>query len=170
MPTGKETASDNAPKGTPQKERPAHRHSKDKNISEKTPALRKTDELSEWLLRKLCNEEVFPKRSRWLFSGKIADLVNDFTTCVFRANEIRVVTAQERDARHYYQTMAISNLMALDAKINQAQRVLDISPESLHHYAVLANDCRSLLLAWINSDEKRYGPPTRLKNTGGGGR
>lgn len=145
---------------TPKK--PASRHSKDKNISDKTPALRKTDELTDWLLRKLCNEQVFPKRSRWLIAGKIADLVNDFSVNVFRANEIRAITPQERDARHYYQTLALADLMTLDVKVNQAQRILDISPEALHHYAVLANDCRTLLMAWMNSDEKRYGSPTRL--------
>ena len=147
---------------TPKKPRPASRHSKDKNISDKTPALRKTDELTDWLLRKLCNEKYFPKRSRWLIAGKIADLANDFSINVFRANEIRVVTPQERDARHYYQTMAMANLMTLDVKVNQAQRILDISPDSLEHYARLVNDCRALLMAWMNSDEKRYGSPARL--------
>lgn len=144
------------------KPRPTSRHSKSKSISDKTPALRKTDELVDWLLRKLCNDKIFPKRSRWLIAGKIADLTNDFSINVFRANEIKVVTAQERDMRHYYQTMAVADLMALDVKVNQAQRILDISPEALHHYAELANDCRTLLLAWINSDNKRYGAPTSL--------
>lgn len=146
----------------PAKFRPTGRHGKEKHTSAKTPALRKTDELTEWLLRKLCNEKYFPKRSRWLISGKIADLVNDFAVNVFRANEIKVVTQKERDARHYYQTMAIANLMALDVKMNQAQRILDISPDSLEHYAALVNDCRALLLAWMNADNKRYGAPTSL--------
>lgn len=147
---------------TQKKPRPTGRHSKEKHTSEKTPALRKTDELTEWLLRKLCNENVFPKRSRWLIGGKIADLVNDYSINVFRANEIKVVTQKERDARHYYQTMAIANLMALDAKVNQAQRILDISPDSLEYYAALVNDCRALIMAWMNADKKRYGAPTSL--------
>ena len=147
------------------------RNDKQKHTSEKTPLLVKTEELMIWLTGKLCNEQVFPKRSRWLFGGKIADLMNDYHTAVHKANEIKVATQQERDLRHYYQTMAYSNLMALDAKINLAQRALDIEPEKLHHYATLCNACRTMLLAWMNSDTKRYGPPTRLKeNTEGSDR
>ena len=141
------------------------RNDKQKHYSDKTPLINKTEELMVWLCGKLCSEQVFPKRSRWLFSGKIADLMNDYHTAIHKANEIKVVTQQERDLRHYYQTMAYSNLMALDVKINLAQRALDIEPEKLHHYATLCNDCRTLLIAWMNSDNKRYGPPTRLKNT-----
>ena len=126
-----------------------------------------TLEFTEHLYRKLCNENVFPKRSRWLFSGKIADLANDFETEVFVANEIKPTTQRELDARHYHLTMAIAKLMALDAKITQAGRVLSISPDTLELYAGYVNSCRNLITAWMNSDEKRYGPPTRLKHIEG---
>lgn len=141
---------------------------KELSPSEKTAVIRKTTELSDWLMRKLCQEEVFPKRSRWLISGKIADLINDLETYIHLSNEIRVVTTEERDKRHYYQTMAIATLMALDVKVNTAQRILDIDPEKLHHYATLANDLHALLRAWMTADERRYGSPTGLMNTRGG--
>lgn len=140
------------------------RNDKQKHQSEKTPLLNTEKEFIEWIFHKLCKEDVFPKRSRWLIAGKIADLVNDFDTAIHRANEIRVVTQQERDLRHYYQTMAMSNLMALDAKINLAQRVLDISPETFTYYAKLANDLRGQLQAWMTADERRYGKPTSLSD------
>ena len=138
-----------------------------KSREAKTPAIRMTLEFTEHLYRKLCKEDVFPKRSRWLFSGKIADLANDFETEVFVANEIKPTTQRERDARHYHLTMAIAKLMALDAKVTQAGRVLSISPDTLELYAGYVNSCRNLIVAWMNSDEKRYGPPTRLKHIEG---
>lgn len=138
------------------------REDKKKNIKAKTPALRLAKELKLWLLRKLCNEKVFPKRSRWLVSGKIADLTNDFANCVRRSNEIKVVTQQEWGARHYWLTMAIANLMTLDAAVTDAVEILEINPNDMTHYSDLANDCRAALLAWLNSDEKRYGSPPRL--------
>lgn len=145
------------------------RDGKDKTPSAKTAILRKSNEFTDHLFRKLCNEQAFPKRSRWLFSGKIADLANDYMTCINVANEIRVVTPKEREARHYYQTMALARLQALDAKINQAGRVLEINPDTMEFYAGLANECKRLLMAWINSDNKRYGLPAELCNTEGDG-
>jgi len=136
------------------------RGTKIRNISAKTPALNASDTFCQYVLRMLCAEDKFPKRSRWLFGGKIADLVNDFHTCIFLANEIHVETARDRDERHHQLNMALAHLMAIDAKMNLAMRVLDIEPNKLEHYAKLANDCRSKLLAWKTSDEKRYGTPT----------
>lgn len=137
----------------------AARGTNKRDISAKTPALRAVDDLCSYILRKLCDEEMFPRRSRWLFSGKIADLVNDFHTCVFLANEMKVENEQTRDERFFQLSKAISYLMAIDAKMNMAMRVLHISPELLEHYAELANTCREKLLAWKNSDEKRFGRP-----------
>lgn len=138
------------------------RDAKDKTPKPKTALERKSIELTDHIFRKLCNEKVFPKRSRWLFSGKIADLCNDYMNCVDLANETRVVTQEERDKRHYWQTMAMSNLMALDARVNQAGRILGIDPNVMEYYAGLVNECRRLLLAWMNSDEKRFGKPTQI--------
>lgn len=139
------------------------RDGKDKTPKPKTALERKSIEFTDHLFQKLCSEKVFPKRSRWLFSGKLADLANEYMNCVDRANEIRVVTQRERDIRHYWQTMALSTLMTLDARINQAGRVLQINPDTMEFYAGLCNDCRNLLLAWIASDEKRFGPPTKMR-------
>lgn len=72
------------------------------------------------------------------------------------------MTQTERDKRHYWQTMALSNLMALDARVNQAGRILCINPNTMEYYAGLVNECRRMLLAWMNSDVKRYGEPTRI--------
>ena len=145
------------------------RDGKDKTPSAKTAILRKSNEFTDHLFRKLCNEQVFPKRSRWLFSGKIADLANDYMTCINLANEIRVVTPKEREARHYYQTLALARLQALDAKINQAGRVLEINPNTMEFYAGMVNECKRLIMAWINSDNKRYGLPGEPLHTKGDG-
>ena len=140
-----------------------------KSISAKTPALRAVDDLCSYILRKLCDEEMFPRRSRWLFSGKIADLVNEFHSCVFLANEMKVETERDRDERCFQLNRAMSYLMAIDARMNLAMRVLYISPELLEHYAELVNTCRDKLLAWKNSDKKRYGSPSGLIDIEGDG-
>lgn len=130
----------------------------------KTPATRKTLEFTEHLYKKLCSEKAFPKRSRWLFSGKIADLANDFETEVFLANETKITTRRERDERHYHLTMAVAKLLALDAKITQACRILEIKPETMELYANYVLELQNLLNAWLNADEKRYGPPSNVRD------
>lgn len=145
------------------------RGDKKKTIQEKTPALRLTNELTEWLLRKLCNERLFPRRSRWLMSGKIADMVYDFSAEVYFANEIKAVTLKEWGDRHEAITLAIARLLALDAKVNEAVRVLEINPDEMQHFGTLVNNCKAKLEAWLNSDMKRYGsPPGLIHNEGSG--
>lgn len=56
--------------------------------------------------------------------------------------------------------------MALDIRLNQAQRVLDLNPENFTHYARLHNNTVDYLDAWIESDYKQFGPPTGLKHKG----
>ena len=139
---------------------------RNKNRSEKTDCMNRTADLVEYLLRKLCKEDIFPKRSRWLFSGKIADLLNDFETYVNLANEIKPVTQEERDKRHFYLTMAVATLKAMDAKVNTAQRVLCISPEKLGNYADIVNDLGNLLTGWMKYDDKKYGKPSGFSDKG----
>lgn len=130
----------------------------------KTLCVREMDQLVEWLLRKLCKEDVFPKRSRWVITGKIADLLNEAADALFEAYEFPVKTQEERDHLHHLQTVARSKLLALDIRLNQAQRVLDLNPEHFSHYARLHNNTMDYLDAWMESDLKMFGPPTGLKH------
>lgn len=139
------------------------RDGRQKNHAEKADLQNYAGLLAKAVLQKVSNEKVFPKRSRWIIAGKIADIANDFHTCVHRANEIRVITQAERDARHYWQTMAISNLKTLNAKFSLAMDVLDIDPNSLREIGELEVKCKNILQGWMNSDIKRYGPPTSIK-------
>ncbi len=57
-----------------------------------TPSLRESAYLTDAIFRKLQNEKVFPRRSRWLMSGKIADLANDYMDAIIEANDPKVQT------------------------------------------------------------------------------
>ena len=139
------------------------RDGKNKNASEKSQAERYAGELAKKVLDKLCKEKVFPKRSRWIIAKKIADLTVDFHSSVHKANAIKVVTQVERDERHKAQTLALANLSALDAELNLAMDVLNINPDDLGDIAELEKTCERVIQGWINSEIKRYGPPTRIK-------
>lgn len=142
---------------------------RDQRVVEGTPktlCVRAMDQLVEWLLRKFCREDVFPKRSRWVITGKLADLLNEAADALFEAYDYTVVTQEERDHLHYLQSTARAKLMTLDTRMNQAQRVLDLNPEHFGHYARLHNDVVDFLDAWMVAVQQQFGPPTGLKHKG----
>ena len=104
----------------------------------------------------VCREKVFPKRTRWVIGGKIADIVNDYHTVVMTANGIKVTTREEFIERHRLQTLAIAHLYALNVKMGLAQVVLSINPDGMNHWATLWNNADRCTKAWMNKDTARY--------------
>lgn len=139
------------------------RDGKKKNASEKSQAERYGGELAKKVLDKLCKEKVFPKRSRWVIAKKIADLAVDFYSAIEEANGIKVITQGERDERHKAQTLAMAKLKSLDGALNLAMDVLSINPDYLDEISELEKTCERVIQGWINSEIKRYGPPTSIK-------
>ena len=124
--------------------------------TEKTKVERETDALTKETLRAICREKVIPKRMRWLLGQKIADLINDFHTFVFVANEIKVKSHEEFVERHKYQTLAIAFLKATDVKMTLALDVLELNADYLERWAGQYNDTLRIIQGWTNKDEKRY--------------
>ena len=124
--------------------------------TEKTEVERETDALTKETLMAICREKVIPKRMRWLIGQKIADLVNDFHTFVFVANEIKVKSHEEFVERHKYQTLAIAFLKATDVKMTVALDVLELNADYLERWAKQYNATLRIIQGWTNKDEKRY--------------
>ena len=122
----------------------------------KTRVERETDNITKETLKAICRENVIPKRMRWLVGQKIADLINDFHTCVNVANEIKVKSHAEFVERHKYQTLAIAHLKAVDVKMTLALDVLDLNADYLDTWAEQYNCTLKQIQGWLNKDEKRY--------------
>lgn len=129
-----------------------------------TPLMKASMDMTDAILKKVQNEKYFPRRSRWVITGKIADLANDYMTSINEANDPKVQTQGLRDRRFELQQIAFGKLSALDVKLSQAVRVLNLNPDELEYITGLVNRCKTLLQAWVNSDIKRYGSPSGLKN------
>ena len=114
------------------------------------------NDLAIYTLRLLCNDKIFPRRSRWLTADKIADVANDFHTFVNMANEIRPTTREEADVRHQYQTLAMSALQTLDSKMELAAEIYQIDIDRLEYWAKMWNEEEKLLSSWISKDKRRY--------------
>ena len=133
-----------------------------------TPLMKASMDMTDAILKKLQNEKFFPRRFRWLIAGKIADLANDYMTAIIEANDPKVQTQGLRDRRFELQQIALGKLSALDVKLAQAVRVMELNPNELEYIAGLVNRCRELMQAWVNSDKKRYGSPSGLNIQGDG--
>ena len=93
-------------------------------------------------------------------SGKIADMTNDFMTSVIEANDPKVQTVELRDRRYTLQQIALGKLSAVDVLLNAAIRRFNLPADEFEFIAEKINNCEKLIKAWVNSDEKRYGPPS----------
>ena len=127
-----------------------------KKPSEKTAVINASDALLQETMRIMCRENVFPKRSRWQFAGPLADLVNNYHTCIALANGIIVTNHTLFAARYIAQTMAIAWLYALNVKMTAAQLCLEAPADRFDHWAELWNKADRTTKAWRNKDQKRY--------------
>jgi hypothetical protein len=114
------------------------------------------DEIVAYTLRLLFNENVFPKKSRWLMSGKIADLMNEFHKDLHKANDTYVVTPEDAKERHVLQTRAYATLNASASVMRMAQLVLQFDVNRLEHWAGMCVEELRLLKAWQRNDDRRY--------------
>lgn len=114
------------------------------------------NEICRAVVELLNKESLFPKKTRWMFAGKIADLMNEFHTAVCTANEIRPKTAAEAADRHRFNTLALAKLKALDSKLNLARDIYAVNPGEFRRFAKLANEEYRILNGLMASDEKRF--------------
>lgn len=121
------------------------------------------NEICKAVVELLNKESLFPKKTRWMFAGKIADLMNDFHTAVCTANEIRPKTAAEAADRHRMNTLALARLKALDSKLNLARDIYGVNPGEFRKFAALVNEEYKILNGVIASDEKRFAEMPQIK-------
>lgn len=130
--------------------------------SEKALFLRAADALLQETVGLVCREKVFPKRSRWLFSEYIIDLIQKYHSCVMSANDIVVKTRAEFLDRHRLQALGMGYLKAANDKVSAAQSALSINADYLAHWGDLWDNAVKFTQGWITKDAARlaekFGP------------
>ena len=116
-------------------------------------ALVVAQELYDETLRIICKEDLFPKKSRWLFAEKIANTANDFTGMISYANSIEADTPKLALERHEAQRLAWALLAKLNTLMENAQRHYRFNPNRIGHWCHIFNRERGLLSRWINNDD-----------------
>lgn len=127
-----------------------------KTPSKKAAVITASSALLKETMAILNRENVFPKRSRWMFAYKIADIVNDYHTMIAYANGIEVKSHDLFAERHKAQTLAVAWLYALNVKMTAAQICCDAPVDAFTHWSNLWVDAEKLTKAWRSSDVRRY--------------
>jgi len=113
-------------------------------------------ELCRTTRKLLCDERIFPKRSRWLGARDVADAASKMMGCIFAANDIKVKLPQEARDRHRLQTLAIGYFGELEKRMTYEAFYWENDPNLYAVWADLMNQEEKLLKNWVYKDEKRY--------------
>lgn len=106
-----------------------------------------------------CNESVFPKSKRWLYTQRLTNEAVDALLCAVRANSVKVPDDDDGTIYRYrqlQQVQANAHLEGLEVLLSLAYELVKIEGRRVDYWAGLIVDARKKLQGWINSDRKRY--------------
>ena len=125
-------------------------------------ALRETIKLAEDTFRLISNEDIFPKKSRWIMSHDISKIINRVHTTVMFANGIDIDRALEAERPFLYLirtlslAIALAWMHALDAKMSLSLDVLSTNGNKYEVWGRQYLKTRHYIQDWRRADIKRY--------------
>lgn len=122
----------------------------------KLEVLEKCRILIEYSIPILKNENLFPKRDRWILTKPIVDELIGALVCIRRANSTFVVTDLDYRYRRQNQIEAHARLDAALSLIDIAFNVLNLEARRVEHWIGLILDTDDKLKSWMKSDKERY--------------
>ena len=122
----------------------------------KLEVLTKAIELAEYTLTVCKNEDVFPKRERWILTSRIVNEALDILTYVRKGNSIRVETQNDFERRREYQQRAFENCENLITLMDLALRHGNLDARRAEHWTGLILEVEGLLSAWRRSDREAW--------------
>ena len=104
----------------------------------------------------LKNENLFPKRDRWILTKPIIDELIGALTCIRRANSTFVLTDADYKYRRQNQVEAHARLGAALSLIDIAFNVLNLEGRRVEYWVGLILETDDKLKSWMKSDRERY--------------
>ncbi len=100
-----------------------------------------------------------PKHFRFTFTSRIQNLALSIIENIYRANET-YVSGKDASAKYRkrldFQREALTNIKVLAYFAALATEQQCLLPKQLEQISKLTTDCQYLLMAWMNSDRKRF--------------
>jgi hypothetical protein len=137
--------------------------------------LNMVSQLSAYTVKALRNDQVIPKSSRWILASKIADECLGAYRNIRKANSVKVDSGADGPEeawkdylrRRRHQKKAYRNLEALLGLLDITYNAYCIPDYKICEWAGLAVETEEKLLAWMQSDKRRYGSAGKMAGTGG---
>lgn len=123
----------------------------------KLEVITKALELATHTIQITANENVFKPEYRHAITDKIITVATDIYVDCWTANNIKVVSQTEWQARKQLQNTAARNCNVLLALMQIAQKLFHLDTKKVRYWGKLALETRNLIRAWREADQKRYG-------------
>lgn len=118
--------------------------------------IRYGDDLVREVVRILSSENIFPKRSRWIFGDSIMETARNFYVSMHLANELKPLTANEANERRLYMVRGFSYLKTLDAIMTFAADVHGVAPSKIERFSGNYIRVYDLYQGWLRRENNTY--------------
>lgn len=122
----------------------------------KLTVLTKTCELCIHTIKITSNENIFPVNLRYPIVDNCITLAQNIYFNSYTANSIKVIDKITFEERYRLQLQAVEACNTLAANITIAHRLFHLSSKKVKYWFKLLNEAKALIIAWKNSDLKRY--------------
>ncbi len=116
----------------------------------------KAIELAKYTTTICNNNNIFPKRDRWMVANRIVSASIDIMTNVAKANSVYVSKREDYEERAAYQRKARDATIEMLSLLDLAYSKYDIGSRRMAHWTGLIYEERNLILSWIKSEKTRF--------------
>lgn len=116
----------------------------------------KAIELASYTKQICNNNEIFPKRDRWIIANRLVEASITILVNLVKANGIFVNSWETYEERLIYQKLARDATLEMLALMDFAYNVYPISSKRMEYWSKLITEERKLILAWMKSDRDRF--------------
>ena len=131
-------------------------HASDRKPSEPLQAAIETRDLAMYTIQITSNEKVFIPAYKTAMVDKLVGTAIDIHTACWAANNIRVQSKEELEARLHCQTEAVRHCNKMLALIDIAWKLYHLAGRRVQYWTRKTVNARNLIRAWKKSDMKRY--------------
>ena len=115
--------------------------------------------LTKYTIQAVGNENLFPKKSRWVIAQKIANECTDAYSCIMGANSVWIdknSPDEEKKYRRSLQVQAHSHLQSLLALVDMAYMCYGLNSEKIEYWTQSVRDTDTKLKAWMKSEKQKF--------------
>lgn len=116
----------------------------------------KAIELANYTTTICNNNNIFPKRDRWLIANRIVSHAITILESTFEANDIYVASYDDYIERRKIQQLAKTTTSKLLALMELAYNKYNIEGRRIAYWTRLVEDERNLIHKWMKSDKDRF--------------